>query len=159
MAAASATASGSVATTASTLSSSATHLDWGSKGWTFSFYVRESSWEIFPLCSDSLSQIVLIVCFAGLILKRLSSGTLVILLGFELGSSLDFTVIFVRMLCMDNLYLLRPILELPETDRIIYFSVVVGRVGLMLVCCCFVDAWTALLLIMLKLGANYTDHQ
>ena len=56
----------------------------------------------------------------------------------------------------EDLCLLRPILELPETAHSISLLLVVGRVGLILVCCRFVDAQTALLLIMLKLGTNST---
>ena len=101
MVSARAAASGSastVSTEESALSSSTTHIDWGSKGWTFSLYVRESSWELFPLCFDSLVQLILVVCCTGIIFMFLSYGTLAILLGFNIVSSLGFTVIFVRML-------------------------------------------------------------
>ena len=98
------TASGSastpdkMATKESTLSLYTTHLDWGSKEWTFSLYIRKYSWELLPLCFDSLLQIVLIVSCAGILFTRLSSGTIDILLGFKLVSSLDFTIIFFWML-------------------------------------------------------------
>ena len=52
MAATSVGASGSssiTATAASTLSSSSTHIEWGSKGCNLSLYVRESSLELFTL--------------------------------------------------------------------------------------------------------------
>ena len=87
-----------VVTAASTMYSSATHIYWGSKVRNFSLYVRESSRELFPLCLDSLVQLVRILCWSGILLTRFSSGMLAILLGFNIGSSLDFVVIFVRVL-------------------------------------------------------------
>ena len=47
-------------------------------------------------------------------------------------------------------------MELLEAARSISISVVAGRVGLMLVGFRFLDVWTILLSIMLKLGANST---
>ena len=98
MAAASAMVSVSASTAASNLPSYTTYIDWGSKGWTFLSDVHKSSWELFSLCFEFSYQLVPIVCLSGLILARLSSGTLAILLGFKLGSSLDLTVISVQML-------------------------------------------------------------
>ena len=80
------------ATAYATTSSSTTHIDLGSKGWNFSLYVRKYSWELFPLCFDSLVQLISIVCCAGFLLARFSSGTLAIFLGFEIVSLLDFTI-------------------------------------------------------------------
>ena len=82
------------ATTASTLSSCTTNLYWGSKGWTFLLSIHESSWEISPLCFNSLVQILLVVYFSGHLLARLSSGMLEILLVFKIGYVLGFTLIF-----------------------------------------------------------------
>ena len=59
---------------------------------------------------------------------------------------------------MNNLSLLHPIFELTETTRSISLSVVVIRVGLMLVCCRFVDARTVLLLKMLNLVKSLLYH-
>ena len=98
MAAISATASGYAATSASTLSSSTTNLYWGSKGCTLLICVRKSSCELFPLRFESAVQIVHIVCCTGLLLVQFSSGAITILLVFALGSSLGFTVIFVRII-------------------------------------------------------------
>ena len=86
------------ATTASTLSSCTTNLYWGSKGWTLFICVRKSSCELFPLRFESAVQIVHIVCCTGLLLVQFSSGAITILLVFALGSSLGFTVIFVRII-------------------------------------------------------------
>ena len=101
MDATSAAASGSAltaATTASTLSSCATHLVWGSKGWAFLLSIHEYSWEISPLCFNSLIQIVLVVYFAGHLLARLSSSMLAILLVFKIKYLLGFTLILVHMI-------------------------------------------------------------
>ena len=87
----------SASTAASTLSSSATHIDWVSKGWNFLLSVHKYSWEIFPLCFRSLVYLVFIVCCAGIILVHLSSGALAILIGFNIRSLISFTVIFVRI--------------------------------------------------------------
>ena len=86
-----------MAATASALYSSTTHIDWGSKGQNVLFSVHKYYWELFPLCFIFLVQIVLIVCYAGIILALLSSGMLAILLGFELGSLLGFTIIYVQI--------------------------------------------------------------
>ena len=77
-----------VSTVASTLSSSTTHLDWGSKGCTFLLSVHRYSSDIFPLCFNPLVR-------TELLFVRLTSGTLAILLGFKLGSYLGFTLIIV----------------------------------------------------------------
>ena len=116
-----------IATAASILSSSTTNIDWCYKGWTFFFIVsnnglwiyffswlqcwfrfpdhvgcqwsvRESSWRLFPVWFNCLFQRALVVCCYRILLERLSSDTLVILLGFKLGSSLGFTIIFVRII-------------------------------------------------------------
>ena len=107
-------------TLASTLTSSNTHIDWGFKIYTFLLSIRQYSWEISPLCFNSLVQIVLVVCCAGLLLACLFSGALAIFLGFELGSLLDFTLILFRFSLkgLDNLCLLRLILVLSESDQI-----------------------------------------
>ena len=83
---------------ASTLSSSTTYLYWDSKGWTILLFVCKYSWGLLLLCFNCLVQIILIICCDGIILARLSSVALVVLLGFELGSSLGFTLIFVWIL-------------------------------------------------------------
>ena len=86
------------ATADSNLSYSTTNLDWGSKGWTFLLFVRKSSWDLSPLCFDSLFQIIIIVHWYVLILEIFSSVMIVILIGFEIGSSLGSTVTFGWML-------------------------------------------------------------
>ena len=157
MNATSAAASGymyTAATTASTLSSSTTHLNWGSKGWTFLLSVHESSWELFPLCFNSLLHSTLIVYCSGILLARWSSGMLTILLGFEIGSSLGFTLIFVWMLTWESGQSLSSPADIGLTGSCSEFldwkCWNIGQVGLMVVWCHFVDARTALLLIMLK---------
>ena len=100
----------SVSITASTLSYSTPNFDWGSKGWnlfliisnygpwiygfSLGWYVRKSSWELFPMCFNSLVHIVLILCCSGVFLVRLLSGTLAILLEDDLVSLLRFTLFF-----------------------------------------------------------------
>ena len=73
MATTSAAASGSAsaaAIAASNLYSSTNHLDWGSKIWTFLLSVCQYYWELFTLFFNSLVQIFLIICFAGLLLAQ-----------------------------------------------------------------------------------------
>ena len=86
------------ATAAYSMSYSTNHVGWGSKWWNFFLSCRESSWNLFPLCFDSLVQLVLILCWSGLLLECLSSSTLVVLLEFEISYLLGFTVIFVWVL-------------------------------------------------------------
>ena len=90
-------ASGFTSTAAYTLSYSTTHLGWGPNGWNFLLSIHKSSWGILPLCSNSLLQLIIIVCCAGIILVHLSSGALAILIGFNIRSLISFTVIFVRI--------------------------------------------------------------
>ena len=78
-------------------------------GFSLGWPVRESSLGIFPLWFSCLVQLVLIVYCAGIILVRLSSGALVILIGFKLSSLLGFTLIFVRILTWGSIqYLSSP---------------------------------------------------
>ena len=101
MASTSDAASGSASTTvtaASTVSSYTTHIYWGSKGLTFLLSIRKYSWGLFSLRFSCLVQRVLIICFPGIILAHLSYDVLVVLLGFDTGYLLGFTLIFVRII-------------------------------------------------------------
>ena len=57
----------------------------------FLLSIHESSLDLFSVCFGYLVQLVLILCCTGNILDRLSTTTLAILIGSELGYLLDFT--------------------------------------------------------------------
>ena len=54
------------------------------------------------MCFNSLVQLVLIVCCDGILLVRLSTGTLVILPGSDHNYSHGFNIIFVQMLTRES---------------------------------------------------------
>ena len=88
-------------TLASTLSSSTAHLDWVSIVLTFLLSIFKSSLGIFLLWFNCLVQRDMIICCAGLLLVCLYSGELFILLGFDIGSFLGFTVeLSVNLYCI-----------------------------------------------------------
>ena len=139
-----------VATTTSNLSSSNNCIDWGFKGYHFMLFIRGSSWEILTLCSNSLVHLILFVCFDGILLVRLSYGTLAILLGIYLGSLYGFTLIFVQMLG-GSLYSFTNIgLTGRCSDFLDKECWNIVQVVLTMVWHRFVDASTELLLIMLN---------
>ena len=98
----SAEASVYVYTVGSNLYSSTTHIYWGPKVWTLLISIHKYSWGLFLLWFNCLVQRVQIICCAGLLLACLSSGTLLILIGFDISSLLGLTVMFVQMLTWDS---------------------------------------------------------
>ena len=144
-------------TVASTLPFSTTHIYWGSKVWTLLLSVRKYSWGLLPLWFNCLVQSILIICCGGIILARLYSGSFVILLWFKIGSLSGFTLIFVWMLDWGSGRSLSSPPNLGLTGSCSdYLLVVIGRVGLMVVWCCFANARMALLLITLNCRSNST---